>query len=125
MRTTSWNGLWALALSALMLSSLMDRPSELTENGDFEAGRQGGVDADCSGLTFEDIFNYTHAAFDIVFDDDWETAEVRGVAWVNGTLADDVRTDFDDRARSLPIASLRPIHGSDFARVPPTAVEMA
>ena len=96
MRTTSWNGLWALVLSALMLSSLMDRPSELTENGDFEVGRQGGVEADCSGLTFEDIFNYTHAAFDIVFNDDWETAEVRGVAWVNGPLADDVRPDFDD-----------------------------
>jgi MYXO-CTERM domain-containing protein len=96
MQTTSWNGLWALVLSALMLSSLVDRPSELTENGDFEVGRQGGVDADCSGLTFEDIFNYTHADFDIVFNDDWETAEVQGVAWVNGTLADDVRTDFDD-----------------------------
>ena len=96
MRTTSWNGLWALVLSALMLSSLMNRPSELTENGDFEVGRQGGVEADCSGLTFEDIFNYTHADFDIVFNDDWETAEVRGVAWVNGTLADDVRSDFDD-----------------------------
>jgi len=53
------------------------------------------VEAECEGLTFEDMFNYTHATFDVQIRDDWQHADVRAVAWINGSLADDVRVDFD------------------------------
>ena len=38
------------------------------------------------------MFEYTHASFDIIISDDWETAEVKAEAWVNDTLADELTT---------------------------------
>jgi hypothetical protein len=95
MRSAFSNTLWALLLTALMLGSMVTKTPELPEEEDSaDAGRQG-VEAECEGLTFEDMFNYSHADFNIEINDDWETAYVEAVAWVNGTMADDVRTDFD------------------------------
>tara|TARA_B100001996_G_scaffold255444_1_gene198500 strand:- start:191 stop:2131 length:1941 start_codon:yes stop_codon:yes gene_type:complete len=80
-----------------MVASAVQLPSEMPEEiTPSDAGRQGGVEAACEGLTFEDMFNYTHAVFDMKINDDWESAEVSAVAWVNGTLADQVRTDLED-----------------------------
>jgi len=77
-----------------MLGSMAYWSPALPESKDTsDAGRQ--VEAECQGLTFEDMFNYSHADFEVVIHDDWESAYVRAIAWVNGTLADDVRVDFD------------------------------
>ena len=85
----------ALLLTTLLLLMLVQPSTEMGADDDAaDAGRQG-VEAECEGLTFEDMFNYTHADFDIVINDDWASAYVRAVAWINGSLADDVRTDFD------------------------------
>ncbi|MDP6906972.1 MAG: hypothetical protein QF440_06095 [Candidatus Thalassarchaeaceae archaeon] len=98
MRNTFVKGMWAVMLTILLLGSMNNIENELDETDSVsEAGRQeGGVVAECEGLTFEDMFNYTHADFEFEIADDWETAYVRAVAWVNGTLADDVRFDFDE-----------------------------
>ena len=90
--------MWAIFLATLMVASVVQLPNEIPEEtAPSEAGRQaGGVEAACEGLTFEDMFNYTHAIFNMEINDDWESAEVSAVAWVNGTLADQVRTDLED-----------------------------
>ena len=32
-------------------------------------------------ITFENMFEYSRATFDIIIDDDWESANVKAVAW--------------------------------------------
>ena len=74
--------MWAVMLTILLLGSMNNIENELDETDSVsEAGRQeGGVVAECEGLTFEDMFNYTHADFEFEIADDWETAYVRAVA---------------------------------------------
>ena len=50
----------------------------------------------CSTITFEDMFDYTKAIFNVQISSDWNSADVQAVAWVNGTLADDVRQSLDE-----------------------------
>jgi hypothetical protein len=89
------HSLWTLLLTAILLVSTLQGMAPMEEeNAQRDAGRQG-VASECEGLTFEDMFNYSHADFNIVINDDWQSAFVRATAWINHTLADGVRTDFD------------------------------
>ena len=54
-------------------------------------GGGGSIEERCSSITFEDILPYTHAHFDIVINDDWNSAEVEARAWINGTSVDLLR----------------------------------
>ena len=56
-----------------------------------QLGGGGSLEERCSSITFEDILPYTHAHFDIVVDDDWDSAEVKARAWINGTSVDLLR----------------------------------
>ena len=38
--------------------------------------------AECDGITFEEMFTYTHAIFDITINDDWKSADMWGFSWV-------------------------------------------
>ena len=49
----------------------------------------------CSGLTFEDLFDYNFASFDIEILDDWATADYYANSWVNGSNAATVRENLD------------------------------
>ena len=104
MRSSTKYNIWAVLLTALMLASLIPQPTEMSdESAPLEAGRQqGGVEAACEGLTFEDMFNYTHATFDVQMNDDWESAYVQAIAWINGTLADQVRLDLEGLFEGIP-----------------------
>ena len=103
MRCSTKCNIWAVLLTALMLTSLIQQPTEMSEESmPLEAGRQSSIEAACEGLTFEDMFNYTHATFDIQMNDDWESAYVEAVAWINGTLADQVRLDLEGLFEGLP-----------------------
>ena len=51
---------------------------------------------DCTGLTFEDLFDYDFARFDIEIHDDWNTANTTANSWVNGSKASTVRENLDD-----------------------------
>ena len=89
-----------LAMFAMVTSWVpMSAPSkELTV--DIEAREQFGGDGptleeQCSSITFEDMFDYSNAIFEIEVASDWKSADVHAVAWVNGTLADVVRTNLD------------------------------
>lgn len=103
MRSSTKCNIWAVLLTALMLASLIPQPAEMSDEVEpLEAGRQQSVEAACEGLTFEDMFNYTHAVFDVQMNDDWESAYVEAVAWINGTLADQVRLDLEGLFEGLP-----------------------
>ncbi len=104
MRSTTKCSLWAILLTVLMLASTVQLPSEVAEEIEptETTARQSSVEAACEGLTFEDMFNYTHAIFDITVNDDWASADVSAVAWINGTLSDQVRVDLESFFEGLP-----------------------
>ena len=104
MRTTTKCSLWAVLFTAMMLASIVQLPTEVAENVEPSetTARQNSVEAACEGLTFEDMFNYSHAIFDVTINDDWSSADVSAVAWVNGTLADQARTDLENLFEGLP-----------------------
>ena len=54
------------------------------------------LEEQCSTITFEDMFEYSKAVFNFTIASDWSSAEIEAVAWVNGTLADDVRQSLDE-----------------------------
>ena len=61
-------------------------------------GRQGSSglsDVDCTGYTFEDLFDYNFALFNINIGADWATAEMGAVAYVNGSNSATVRENLD------------------------------
>ena len=58
-------------------------------------GGGGTFEAQCSQSSFEDVFTYTWAEFNVTVADNWRTAQINAMAWVNGTMADDFRTFLD------------------------------
>ena len=69
----------------------LDNQSERME----QFGGGGSLEEQCGSITFEDIFIYNQAIFEVRVNDDWQTAEVDARAWINWSLADDIRTDLD------------------------------
>ena len=55
----------------------------------------GSLEDQCSSITFEDMFIYDNAIFQVVVQEDWKSAQVDARAWINWSLADDIRTDLD------------------------------
>jgi hypothetical protein len=64
-------------------------------------GGGGSIEERCSSITFEDILPYTHAHFDIVINEDWDSAEVEARAWVNGSSVDGLRELLDTYLEEL------------------------
>ena len=46
-------------------------------------GGGGSLEDQCGSITFEDMFEYTKAEFVFDISPDWQTADVRAVAWIN------------------------------------------
>jgi len=83
-----------------MLFSLFPLQSPGPSLDDVEQRREqfgggGSIEEQCSSITFEDMFLYDQANFDIRVDEGWQTAQVEAKAWINWTLADDIREDLD------------------------------
>ena len=96
-------------VTLLMISSLPnimnnEKVPEVLANEVFETdGRQIDQLAEaCEGLTFEDIFAYTHARFDVEISSDWKSADIRAIAWINDDDAEVVRSDIDELMAELP-----------------------
>lgn len=90
-----------LTMFAMMTSWLpvYDLNADLVENQERREQLGPGeptIEERCSVLTFEDMFEYTKAVFNFTIASDWNSAEIEAVAWVNGTLADDVRESLDE-----------------------------
>ena len=59
-------------------------------------GGGGSLEDQCGSITFEDMFEYTKAEFVIDINPSWQSADVRAVAWINASLADDIRVTMDE-----------------------------
>ena len=59
-------------------------------------GGGGSLEDQCGSITFEDMFEYTKAEFVFDINPDWQSANVRAVAWINSSLADDIRVTMDE-----------------------------
>ena len=65
-------------------------------------GRQDTLDVDCSGYSFEDLFEYDFALFELNVLDDWATGDMYANAWVNGSNSAIVRDNLDGLFEGLP-----------------------
>ena len=83
--------------SSPVLTSLQDTPLVTPTEG-----RQDTLDVDCSGYTFEDLFEYDFALFELEILDDWATGDMYANAWVNGSNSAIVRDNLDGLFEGLP-----------------------
>ncbi len=90
--------------SALLLATLMATVSLSALSSAQTEGRQG-ADVDCTGYTFEDLFDYNFAYFDVNINQDWATAEIDANSWVNESKAAIVRANIDQLFDGLPDGS--------------------
>ncbi len=110
MQTRNGQLFFAFVLVALMIfSSLpsMMQPAAIDEDvNEIETinsatGRQG-IEADCTGYSFEDMFYYNYADFEVTINENWDGASVQASAMVNGTFAGDLRDSLDGLFEGLP-----------------------
>ena len=98
--------LTSLALVFLMISGVMGPAlnASLSEESIKmkTEGRQDTLDVDCSGYTFEDLFEYDFAIFELEILDDWATGDMYANAWVNGSNSPIVRDNLDGLFEGLP-----------------------
>ena len=87
-------------VSALLLAALMVTMSITTVS---TAQSSGGMDdVDCSGYTFEDLFEYNNAEFKFKVLDDWASSDMYANAWVNESRAAVVRANLDGLFEGFP-----------------------
>ena len=59
-------------------------------------------DVNCSGMTFEDLFSYDRADFEVLIDAAWSGASVTATAYATDERASAVRTDLDGLFDGFP-----------------------
>ncbi len=107
-RRTNFAMFTSLGLALLLLgvtSAPVMTAFEDTETQVFPTeGRQSSLDEqiDCSGYTFEDLFEYDFALFELNILDDWATGDMYANAWVNGSNSAIVRDNLDGLFDTLP-----------------------
>lgn len=89
------------SLTAFILAILISTVSLAGMSSAETSGRQLS-DVDCSGYTFEDLFDYNHANFDIEILSDWASAEIYANSWVNDSKAAIVRDNIDGLFEGVP-----------------------
>ena len=89
-------------LSALLLAILMATMSMTGTTIAEDSGRQMDDDVDCSGYTFEDLFEYDNAVFMFEILDDWATSDLYANSWVNESRAATVRENLDGLFEGFP-----------------------
>ena len=88
-------------ISALILAALMATMSMTVSTTAEDSGRQMD-DVDCSGYTFEDLFEYNNAVFEFQILDDWATSDLFANSWVNESRAAVVRDNLDALFEGFP-----------------------
>ena len=75
----------ASAISLLMMFSMLtssvpaDREAGHLDDEPLrkeQLGGGGSLEDQCGSITFENLFEYTHASFDIIVNEDWGSADV-------------------------------------------------
>jgi len=88
-------------ISAFLLAALMATMSMTATTTAEDSGRQMD-DVDCSGYTFEDLFEYNNAVFEFQILDDWATSDLYANSWVNESRAAVVRDNLDGLFEGFP-----------------------
>ena len=88
-------------LCAVLLAVLMATVSLTNTTIAEDSGRQM-EDVDCSGYTFEDLFEYDNAVFMFEILDDWATSDLYANSWVNESRAATVRENLDGLFDGFP-----------------------
>lgn len=88
-------------LTALLLAILMATMSMTGTTMAEDSGRQMD-DVDCSGYTFEDLFEYDNAVFMFQILDDWASSDLYANSWVNESRASTVRENLDGLFEGFP-----------------------
>ena len=91
-----------MLLLALVSPSIEMSTLDENETAQSTSGRQGSLDVDCSGYTFEDLFEYDFALFTLDVNDDWATGVMDAKAWVNGSKSAIVRDNLDSLFEGVP-----------------------
>ena len=91
-----------MMLLALVSPSIEMSTLDESEPVQTTSGRQGSLDVDCSGYTFEDLFEYDFALFTLDVNDDWATGVMDAKAWVNGSKSAVVRDNLDGLFEGVP-----------------------
>ncbi len=99
----------ATAITMLIMMLMMSvsngiTSQELTTNEPMETeGRQDSFsEVNCEDYTFEDLFDYNFAMFNIDIGDDWATAGMSATAFVNGSNSATVRENLDGLFEGAP-----------------------
>ena len=101
----------ATAITMFLLMLLMSMSSAIgsnqltvneTQNTEGRQGSSGLSDVDCSGYTFEDLFDYNFALFNIDIEEDWANAGMTATAYVNGSNSATVRDNLDELFDGAP-----------------------
>lgn len=87
--------------TALLLAVLMATMSMTGTTMAEDSGRQMD-DVDCSGYTFEDLFEYDNAVFMFQILDDWASSDLYANSWVNESRASVVRENLDGLFEGFP-----------------------
>lgn len=82
-------------LMIMMILSPVAEHSHLSDEKISETSGRQLDDVDCSGYTFEDLFDYNFALFNIDIEDDWATSSMSATAYVNGSNSATVRENLD------------------------------
>ena len=72
-------GRFCTILLALLMATMSMTSTTIAE----DSGRQMDDDVDCSGYTFEDLFEYDNAVFMFQILDDWASSDLYANSWVN------------------------------------------
>ena len=91
-----------MLLLSILTPSIETSTLENEDQTQATSGRQGSLDVDCSGYTFEDLFEYDFALFNLDINDDWATGAMDAQAWVNGSKSAVVRDNLDGLFEGVP-----------------------
>ena len=91
-----------MLLLAILTPTIETSTLENEDQAQSTSGRQGSLDVDCSGYTFEDLFEYDFALFNLDINDDWATGAMEAQAWVNGSKSAAVRDNLDGLFEGVP-----------------------
>jgi len=95
---------WVLLLLLVLCTVPLSGPSETLEapiEAQATEGRQL-QDINCSGMTFEDLFSYDRADFEVLIDAAWSGAAITATAYAVDERASAVRTDLDGLFDGFP-----------------------
>jgi len=96
--------LWGILLVAIMLASSFWSPdlAEVGEVANAGARTDHSLEVDCSDYSFEELFVYDYAVFNLELNSNWQSGWLTASAYVNDSNSATVRTDLEALLEGVP-----------------------